>query len=363
MDTLQSYKCPACGGAIMFDSANQQMKCPFCNASYEMEALKAHDDQLKGTGEPPSEMNWDVQTNENWQGGQDGVLSYICNSCGGEIISDRTTAATSCPYCDNPVVMMEQFSNTLRPDYVIPFKLDKAAAKAALTKHISKKRLVPKIFKDQNHIDEIQGVYVPFWLFNADADASIRYRATKIRTWSDSSRNYTETSYFQILREGNIGFDRIPVDGSSKMPDDLMESIEPYDYKDMMDFQTAFLSGFLADKYDVGADESVGRANQRVKKSTVDAFASTIQGYTGVTPEYTRIRLENGAVKYAMLPVWLLNTTWKNKKYTFAMNGQTGKIVGDLPLDKRAYLRWLGIWTAIFGAAAFAAQVLMLFFG
>ena len=356
---LQEYKCPNCGGAITFDSASQQMLCPFCDTSFEMETLKAYDAELKN--EQKTEMTWEFQSKEDWQGGQDGMMSYVCNSCGGEIICDQTTAATSCPYCGNPVVVMQQFSNTLKPDYVIPFKLDKKAAKEALTKHLSNKKLLPKIFKDQNHIDEIKGVYVPFWLFNADADAAIRYKGTKLRTWSDSSYNYTETSYYSIVREGGVGFDQIPVDGSSKMADDLMESIEPYDYKDMMDFQTAYLAGYLADKYDVGAEQSVERANTRVKKSAEDAFAGTATGYSTLTPEYSNIQLLNGSAKYALLPVWLLNTTWKDKKYTFAMNGQTGKFVGDLPLDKGAYWRWFGFWTAIIGVAAFGVQWLLTF--
>ena len=360
MSVLQEYKCPGCGGAIAFDSASQQMLCPFCGTSYEMETLKAYDDALKS--EQPSVMTWDFQPTQEWQGTQDGMMSYICNSCGGEIIGDANMAATSCPYCDNPIVVMEQFSHTLRPDFVIPFKLDKRAAVDALMAHTRKKRLLPKIFKDQNHIDEIKGVYVPFWLFDADADASIRYKAMRVRTWSDSRYNYTENSFYSILREGTVGFQRIPVDGSSKMPDDLMESIEPYNYGELMDFQTAYLAGFLADKYDVNAEESITRANQRLTKSTEDAFRSTITGYTSVTPEYNSIRLSNGVVKYAMLPVWLLNTSWRGKKYTFAMNGQTGKLVGDLPLDRGAYWRWFGILAGAVSVAAFLVQLIALNF-
>ena len=255
--------------------------------------------------------------------------------------------------------MMGQLSGALKPDYVIPFKLDKKAAKDALTKFYSGKRLLPKVFKDENHIDEIKGVYVPFWLFDADADADIRYRATRVRTWSDSNYDYTETSFFSVLRGGSLGFAQVPVDGSSKMADDLMESIEPFSFAEAVDFQTAYLAGYLADKYDVTAEESVDRANARIRKSTEDAFAATVQGYTSVTPEGGSVRLHNGKAKYALYPVWLLNTTWKDKKYTFAMNGQTGKMVGDLPVDKAAYRRWLFGLTGIIGAVAFAASYLL----
>ena len=213
---------------------------------------------------------------------------------------------------------------------------------------------MPKIFKDQNHIDEIKGIYVPFWLFDTEADAQVRYRATKVRTWSDSDYDYTETSHFLVRRGGSIAFEHVPVDGSSKMADDLMESIEPYNFADAEDFQTAYLAGYFADKYDVTAEQSVERANERVKGSTEEAFASTVQGYATVTTESSNIELHGGKAKYALYPVWLLNTTWNGNKYTFAMNGQTGKFVGDLPVDKAAARKWTLGLTAVCSVAAYA---------
>lgn len=358
MAVLQEYKCPCCGGAIAFDSTIQKMKCPYCDTEFDTEALKAYDSELQN--EQADEMNWETTAGAEWQNGEaDGLRSYVCKSCGGEIVGDENTAATSCPFCGNPVVMMGQFSGALKPDYVIPFKLDKKAAKEALKKHYQGKRLLPNVFKDQNHIDEIKGVYVPFWLFDADVNADIRYKATRIRTWSDANYNYTETSYFYVLRSGAVGFEHVPVDGSSKMADDLMESIEPFDFSQAVDFQTAYLAGYFADKYDVDARQSIERANARIKQSTEQSFASTVSGYTSVVPESSSVRFFNGKAKYALYPVWLLNTSWKGKKYTFAMNGQTGKLVGDLPLDKSKYIKWFAALAAGVGAAVMAASYLL----
>lgn len=359
MPTLQEYKCPCCGGAIEFDSSLQKMKCPYCDTEFDMETLASYDAGLK---DEQDSMEWETSAGGEWQEGEaNGLRSYICRSCGGEIVGDANTAATSCPFCGNPVVMMGQFSGALRPDFVIPFKLDKNAAKAGLQKHLTGKRLLPKIFKDQNHIDEIKGMYVPFWLFDTDADARVRYRTTKLRCWNDSEYNYTETSHFLVHRGGSVGFEHVPVDGSSRMADDLMESIEPYDFSDAVGFQTAYLAGYFADKYDVGADESIERANERVKKSAEEAFASTVEGYDTVTAESSSVQLHGGKAKYALYPVWILNTTWKGQKYTFAMNGQTGKFVGDLPVDKAAARRWKLILTAAFSAAVYAAAWLLWF--
>ena len=163
------------------------------------------------------------------------------------------------------------------------------------------------------------------------------------------------------MREGNIAFDRIPVDGSSKMADDLMESLEPFRFSDAVDFQTAYLAGYLADKYGVSAEDSVSRANDRVRESTRGAFAATVHGYATLTPQESSIQLHNGKSSYALYPVWLLNTTYKGEKYTFAMNGQTGKFVGNLPTDSAAYFKWLGGLTAAVGAAVFALASLFWF--
>ncbi|MGN0375861.1 MAG: hypothetical protein ACI4EN_10225 [Butyrivibrio sp.] len=358
MAELQEYKCPCCGGAIAFDSTIQKMKCPFCDTEFEMETLVSYDNELKN--EQPDDMKWETTAGSEWsEGEEDGLRSYVCKSCGGEIVGDETTAATSCPYCGNPIVMMGQFTGNLRPDYVIPFKLDKKAAKEALKNYYSGKKLLPKVFKEENHIDEIKGVYVPFWLFDTDAKAQIRYRATRVRAWSDEYYDYKETSHYAVSRGGNIAFENVPVDGSSKMADDLMESIEPFDFSEAVDFQTAYLAGYIADKYDVDAKQSIERANERIKTSTEAAFAATVEGYTTVVPERTGISLQNGKAKYAMYPVWILNTSWKGTNYTFAMNGQTGKLAGDLPVDKGAYKKWLFGLTGIIGIVAFAISYLI----
>jgi len=334
------------------------MKCPYCGTEFELEALQAYDEALKA--QPEDNMQWEAEAGTQWQEGEtDGMRVYTCSSCGGEIVGDENTGATECPFCGNPVVMTGQFSGSLRPDLVIPFKLDKKAAIEALKKHYFGKKLLPKVFQDENRIKEVKGIYVPFWLFGADADGYVRYKATRIRSWSDSNYRYTETSYYTVVRAGEIGFENVPVDGSTKIDDALMESIEPFDISEAVDYNSAYLAGFFADKYDVDAESSIERANERIKQTTRDAFADTVHGYTTVTPVSTNISLSGGKAKYALYPVWMLTTQWNGKTYTFAMNAQTGKIVGDLPMDKSLYRKWLfGVAGAV-SAAVFALSYLL----
>jgi len=358
LSTLQVYKCPCCDGAIEFDSGSQKMKCPYCSTEFEMADLQAYDAALQE--QPEDDMRWDTEAGSQWQPGEtEDLRVYTCNTCGGEIVCDETTGATECPFCGNPVVMTGQFAGSLKPDLVIPFRLDKKEAMEALRNHYKGKVLLPKGFKDENRLKEIKGIYVPFWLFDAEAEGFVRYKATRTRVWSDSRYNYTETSYYNIIRGGGLGFTGVPVDGSTKMEDALMESIEPFDLSQAVDFQTAYLSGFFADKYDVDAETSIDRANQRIRASTEEAFRDTVHGYNTVTPVSTNIRLQNGVARYALYPVWVMHTRWRDKDYLFAMNGQTGKTVGNLPMDKGLFWKWfLGITGAV-AAAAFLISYLM----
>lgn len=358
MATLLEYKCPACGGALHFESNVQKMQCPYCDTEFEMEALLELDKALEN---PQSDdMQWQTQPQSQWEETeQTGFNSYICSSCGGEILCDTHTAATHCPYCDNPVVMSEKLAGQLRPDLVIPFQLDKEAAKQALKKHLSGKKLLPKLFHTENRLEQIKGVYVPFWLFDAKANGHARYRATRIHTWSDSRYIYTRTSHFSVIREGNLAFAGVPVDGSSKMADDLMESIEPYDLSKAVDFQTAYLAGYVADKYDVSSEQSIQRANERIKNSTQQALYDTVLGYHTVTPVSSSVQLRDSTVKYALFPVWLLTTKYKDKTYLFAMNGQTGKLVGDLPTDWGRFFAWWGGVAAGVSLLAYGISMLL----
>lgn len=348
---VKEYKCPCCGAGLKFDGAAQKMGCEYCGNSFDMETVRQYNDSLQSeAGEQFQWEEYDADSgNGDWkEGEQESLQGYICPSCGGEIVGDATTAATRCPYCDNPAVLPNQVSGMYRPDYVIPFRKSREEAKQAFRDNCKGKRLLPKFFLDEQRMESIMGIYVPFWLFDCDTDANISYNATKVRHWSDSNYRYTKTDYFLVNRSGSMGFEKVPVDGSKKMDDTYMEAIEPFQYKDMVDFDTAYLSGYLADKYDVDAEQNKPRANQRIRSSVESLMRSTVKGYSSVTVKNSHIRFADGKVSYALLPVWVLNTRYKDKLYMFAMNGQTGKFVGELPISWKKFWMYFGGLFALF---------------
>lgn len=304
-------------------------------------------------------QGWDTSgLNNEWGAEADGMKAYSCPSCGAELICDASTAATSCPYCGNPTVVPGQFSGALKPDYVIPFKLSKEDAVAALKNHYKGKPLLPGAFTKGNHIEEVKGVYVPFWMFDGQAEGTVDYEGHITHVYESGDYEITEVEHYDVRRGGSIAFEKVPVDASSKMPDDHMDSIEPYNYKEMRAFSTAYLPGFLADKYDVTVEQSQERADGRCASSLEGALRRTTTQYDTCITKGKDIRLRRGKVHYALLPVWMLHTKWNGKDFLFAMNGQTGKLVGDLPTDMGKF--W-GIFAAIAApVTAIAAAILML---
>ena len=324
-DTI-NHKCPFCGATLEFDAASQMVKCPYCDNEFDPESLKGNEGDLQ-------EIELATDGGEEWSMNElYGLSEYQCQSCGGDLYTDANTSATMCPYCGTAVILKGRLSGTVKPDRVIPFKKTKEQAIEGLATYFESKRFVHRKFLQNNTLEEMKGLYVPFWVYDAELDAKVVYNCVNERTWTTGNTEYTERKYYKVTRAGDIAFDHLPVDGSSKMPDDLMESIEPFEYGESVDFTTSYLSGYVADKYDVDQDQARPRAKKRMEEGTADAFGSTVH-YDEVNVEYSDIMAKSSSVNYVMYPVWLMNIGWEDKKFTFAMNGQTGKMVGNLPAD------------------------------
>lgn len=301
-----NYQCPACGGPLHFASAEQKLVCDYCDSRFEVEEVEAlyreRQDKADAKADAAAATPKPVADDAVQELAQN--AGYICSSCGAELVSDGTVAVTTCPYCGNSAVAPGQLSGDFSPDLVIPFKLGRDDVTAALKEHYKGKILLPKSFVTGNHIDEVQGVYVPFWLYGARVDGEVHFDATNETVTEESDRTVTTTDHYDAYRKGNISFKRVPVDGSSKMPDGHMDAIEPFDYDALRPFSVAYMPGYIANRYD----------DATVESKQLD--------YTWEDSDY------------ALFPVWMLSTSWNGKSYLFAMNGQTGRMVGELPCSK-----------------------------
>lgn len=379
---VTNYQCPACTGPLHYSAKSGKLACDYCGSSFdvaEIEALYARKEAEAAAAKQAADAKaeaaqaakaeaaeaaaasggWDTSDlSRDWGAEADGLRVYSCPSCGAELICDQSTAATACPYCGNPAIVPGQFSGALRPDYILPFRLSKDDAVQALRAHYKGKPFLPRSFTSANHIEQIQGVYVPFWLFDGGAEGAASYRASNTNVYETGDYEITETRHYHVVRAGSLAFEKIPVDASSKMPDDHMDSIEPFDYAQLRPFSTAYLPGYLADKYDVTIDDSRDRADTRCRETLAQALRDTVTGYGACVTEREDIALRRGKVHHALLPVWMLSTKWHGQDFLFAMNGQTGKLVGDLPTDRG---RFWGMFAAIAAPLTVALTAILQF--
>lgn len=349
---ITNHKCPACTGPLRYDTSGR-LVCDYCGSSFsvsEIEKLYAGkvesaEEAAQLAQEKEEKEKQEAEANgfdygSEWGDEAKDLKVYNCPSCGAQLFCEQTTAATSCPYCGNNTVIPGQFAGERKPDFIIPFKYDKEAAKAALNNFYKGKKLLPKEFEDKNHIEEIKGVYIPFWLYDGTVYADATFNATRVNVARMGNEQITTTEYYDLHRAGKVNFEKIPADGSSKAPDPYMDAIEPFDYSQLVPFSTAYLPGFLADIYDVSAQEASDRALKRATNTALNIIQRDVSGYTTCSLKNQHATMANGYVNYAMMPVWILSTRWNGNNYIFAMNGQTGKMVGDLPVCPKKYFKW-----------------------
>lgn len=318
MGNVLDNKCPSCGSTINFNPSIGKFKCDYCRSEYTAEELKK------------IELENDKDSNQD-----DKYVSYNCPDCGATIICDEETSATFCIYCGNTSIIKNRLTGKFAPSKIIPFKKSKEEAINAF-KGLKKGRpLVPKSFVSEKNIEKITGVYIPFWLFDVNVNGTIEANGTKVKHWSSGDRRYTKTDYYEMIRNGGMKFNKIPVDGSTKFFDDIMNTIEPFDYNELIDFNHVYLSGFLAEKYNVEKEESYELAKKRALLSGKKIILSDMKGYTTKTVKSNNLEATEDNTEYVLLPVWMVNVKYNNKYYLFAMNGQTGEFVGDIPLDKK----------------------------
>ncbi len=353
-----SYNCKNCGSALRFKAKTQDWTCEFCGSVFvkadllEMDTSGAKDasqtvrpedteNRAQSEGFSQTELD-DVAFNAH-------IMNYSCPTCGAEIITDDTTAATFCFYCHNPAILPQQLSGVDRPSKVIPFSFAKNVVTDRFLEWCKKKPLLPDNFKSHYQIEMLTGIYIPYWLFDCDINGQMSATATNVRSWTAGDTRYTETKTYDLYREINAFFKGVPADGSKKADDKLMETIEPYNFSQIRAFEMPYLSGYQAEKYDVDSNSAFTRVEERVKKYTNTLLRNTIKGYGSVSVRGSQVVFTDTRVEYALLPVWMMTYHYKEEDYCFIMNGQTGKIAGKLPLCKgKAVKYFLSVSAALY---------------
>lgn len=327
------YKCPTCNAKLPFNPMTQKWDCEYCGNQYDLETLK----------------DYENKSNEEEQNEAD---MYTCSSCGAKIITNHTTTATCCVYCGNTSIIKNRFEYQFLPNYIIPFHITKEDAIKRIKK---RKLLLPKDFWKKENIEKMVGIYIPYWLFDFDVDGSIKAECQK-----KASRLLAriEEDTYAVYRKATIKIKKVPIEGLSRIDDKTITGIEPFNYTELRPFEMSYLSGYFSESYDITRENAIDIAKSRVIDIAIEKLKETIQGYGMVAYLDSDVKPYMETWEYVLLPVWILNIEHNNQTYFFAVNGQTGKTVENIPIEKPRIKK---IWIQTFLLSFVICSIIALF--
>jgi len=349
------HKCPNCNASIKYNPKNKNWVCEYCGSKFTLDELKNNEENFNKTNVNSSkELKKEKSNDESVKDDNQEMDVYHCEDCGAEIIADKNTSATFCVYCKNTAILKSRLTDKFSPSKIIPFSKTKEDAVEAFKNVGKRKFLMPKEFSNPQNIQELSGIYIPFWLYSCKMKGNVSGNGTKVITWSTYDYIYTKTDTYKVERGGEFTFDNIPVDGSVRFNDAIMNSIEPFNYDDLIDFSYSYLSGFLAEKYDVPKNEAKKITIDRAVNSAINELMSKARtNYNTFVANNKDTEIIEEKIDYVLLPVWMVNIKYNDKMHTFAMNGQTGKMIGDIPYSKKKlFLFIIILFIILFGITA-----------
>lgn len=309
------FKCKNCGGNTVYEPSRKRMYCPHCE-SLDSENIV-----------------------------QEGSLAQ-CGNCGAPITPGQYASAGRCEHCGSYLIYNERIEGVYEPHLILPFKINKEMAVERLNQEFHKKTFLPSGFLSQKSLEKLEGIYVPFWLYDYQAHYDFAGEGTRVRSWRQGDTEYTETSYYHIIRQMEADFDKVPVDASFVMVDGEMDLMEPYAYQELENFDPKYMSGFDGEVYNQSAPELEGRAQIKVRDASESLMQQSLAGYNSVRPGRKNLNLDRNGVRYALMPVWMYLYQYQGKTWRFQVNGQTGKVIGKTPVSRGKVLLY-GLTTMI----------------
>ncbi len=332
---LHEYKCPNCHGLINYH--DEQIICEYCDTCMTIQEYDKFLQKKASKSIHPCKPGILSDENDNK------FQVFQCQSCNAELVVDETTAVTHCPYCDNNILIKAQFQGAYRPDYILPFEIPKEEAEAALREFLKYQKLIPYDFSKKLEVSELTSLYVPFWLFDVDTSSLNIYRHTtsSSRQIRGSNRTVVTRRSHSRKRGGDINFKNIPIQASSKMPPDFMFSLAPFNYSKLKEFSPGYLAGYISDQWDLSLEKTQITLVSWMKSTSISKFK-----YKGKPPKHPvpsnpgflscDLQILKQSHRSVLLPVFVFHTKYKDDDTLFMINGQTGKVVGNLPECKHS---------------------------
>lgn len=330
-------KCPACGGTMDFDPKTGGLLCPYCGHMQEIKADAASADEapMPSTAKEIPLEEAEKTANCDWG---TATKTIICKSCGAESVYDAQVLSSECPYCGSNQVTEAGDTNTMAPGGVVPFKIDQNEAGSRFGAWIKKKFFCPKAAKESANPKKFQGIYLPYWTFDADTKSTYTADYGIDRTEEDKEgKSHTVTDWHKTSGSFNKFYNDELVCGTTQHDTTMLRCIEPFDTEDNKAYKPEYVAGFGAEKYSIGVKD----AWETGKKQIDDKIESEIRSKILEEKDADRVRnlnvksaFSNLTFKYLLLPVWISSFKYQEKVYQFMVNGQTGKVYGKTPVSK-----------------------------
>lgn len=352
-----NYKCPNCGGPLKFNPDKQMFSCEYCMSDFEEQTIQqmyAEQEAKQSKAEKEENEARPENSGQNDEGEVEDAVVYTCPSCGAEVVTTASTAATTCFYCQNPVVLGGRLSGKFKPDRVVPFALTKEKAVEKFIEMCRKKWFLAKGFASKKQFEKMSGVYFPYWYIDSQRQADMTAIGEKVHSYRVGNKRYTETSTYRLFRSGDLIIKNVFERALKSQDRDMLQCVHPFDLSQARDFSMSYLSGFQAEKRDLEKADVSADVENRMKQYAQQLLKDTMSNFTSVRIENYNDKIDLESWNYTLLPVWVVTYKYKGEIYPFAINGQTGKTYGKLPTSKAK----LAILFAIIAVAVFVLGLL-----
>ena len=325
---MQKYECKNCGAELKWNPTTGALTCDYCDESY---SVSDFEDTTIGNVDTSDEQVIDAKyVNTKLEENQ---LAYKCGECGAEIIATNTTMSTECAYCGRPITITSKIAGEFRPELIVPYKIEKETAKQNLREYLKKSPFTPKRFVEESSVENVKGLYIPFFLHSFGVKGSMTYECEKITDTRDGNDKIEEHEVYLVDMNIDTYFDRLPIDGVKAIDDKIIAALEPFDFSTVAEYNPAYMSGYYAEQPDETKESTKERAIDRGISAAVSECLTKTTKYQRCLQKHRDVEASYDCAEYAMLPIWRLNVNYRDKIYSFDVNGQTGRVTGLIPIS------------------------------
>lgn len=314
-------KCPGCGGEVKFNAITQKVKCDYCGTEYEPSEVK---EKVDVSGEQKK------SSDEKYEG-----KAYTCSQCGATLMTFDDTAITFCSYCGSQAMLEDKMMEQNNPDFVIPFKKTKEQCIEAYKNKVSKFLFAPDYMKSDITVEKFRGIYMPYAIYNLTKKGNVSNTGS---TYARRRGDYVYYNDYNITSDIDALYEGVSCDLVSKFYDNYSTAI-PFNYKEAVEFNPAYLTGYYADSLDVDANVYDDDVKQLIQPDITKRLKQNKQ-FSKYGCSSPKIDYLDSSKKIGMFPTYFLAIRDKKNEsiHYGVVNGQTGEVAADLPISFGKYI-------------------------